>query len=820
MLSMDDALLTTLLERLDAQPLADGAIRLLLAACEGEAALDAELGSPSPSAPPQLSDVSPGGTGEPAGAYLRQVTVTGFRGIGPSATLPVTPGPGLTVIHGRNGSGKSSFAEALEVLLTGDLKRWEKLSAIWHEGWRNLRTAEPAEISAEFLIEGSGPADVKRTWTAEAGFDGSRIAVQAHGEREAGMERLGWQDALRTYRPFLSHAELEAFFREPSHVYDLLSEVLGLEPLTTSVACLAAARKQREMAVTETSRALPALLDQVRAVEDERAAACAQALSTRRPDLQQVRLAAAGAATGTSSGEIDRLRRLSQLILPPEDQVHGVLKALREAAYTLDEQTGSRAGRASTLAALLRSTLDHYQAHGTGDCPVCGQSAALNETWRASTEQAVASLTAEAAAADAAQVQAQAVRSRARALLSPPPGALDGPPVAGVAIHQAASAWTAWARWPDDDLRKIASHIEQTWPRLQAAVTALTGQAQAALRSREDRWAPVAARVTAWCQQALDAHAAAQPVPALKAAESWLKKGADDIRNARLEPLAEHSRAVWANLRQESDIDLGSIRLSGSNTRRQADVSVIVDGAPGAALGVMSQGEINALALSIFLPRATLPASPFRFLVIDDPVQAMDPAKVDGLARVLEEVSRTRQVLVFTHDDRLSDAIRRMQIDAHILEVTRRPGSVVTVRPALTPVRRQLEDAWALSMDAQVPENVARQVVPGLCRTAAEAAFTEAILRRQLRAGRRHAEVDQDIIAASRGMRQLAALALYGDASKTSLDVIRRISTWHSDAGETYRALNRAAHEGYDGDLRDLVSQTRRLADLIQRQLP
>src|SRR5580692_4483909 len=147
MLSMDDALLTTLLERLDAQPLADGAIRLLLAACEGEAALDAELGSPSPSAPPQLSDVSPGGTGEPAGAYLRQVTVTGFRGIGPSATLPVTPGPGLTVIHGRNGSGKSSFAEALEVLLTGDLKRWEKLSAIWHEGWRNLRTAEPAEIS-------------------------------------------------------------------------------------------------------------------------------------------------------------------------------------------------------------------------------------------------------------------------------------------------------------------------------------------------------------------------------------------------------------------------------------------------------------------------------------------------------------------------------------------------------------------------------------------------------------------------------------------------------------------------------------------------
>lgn len=96
-------------------------------------------------------------------------------------------------------------------------------------------------------------------------------------------------------------------------------------------------------------------------------------------------------------------------------------------------------------------------------------------------------------------------------------------------------------------------------------------------------------------------------------------------------------------LRQESNVDLGAIRLAGSSTSRHVELDVSVDGAPGSALGVMSQGEVNALALSVFLPRARLPASPFRFVVIDDPVQAMDPAKVGGLARVLEKGAADRQ---------------------------------------------------------------------------------------------------------------------------------------------------------------------------------
>ena len=141
------------------------------------------------------------------------------------------------------------------------------------------------------------------------------------------------------------------------------------------------------------------------------------------------------------------------------------------------------------------------------------------------------------------------------------------------------------------------------------------------------------------------------------------------------------------------NVDLGPIKLEGSATRRRVTLDVTVDGVEGAALGVMSQGVFHALALSLFLPRAMLPDSPFRFLVIDDPVQAMDPSKVDGLVLVLQDVASTHQVVVFTHDDPLPEAVRRSGFPATIWQTVRREGSVVELQKAADPVTRYLDDA-------------------------------------------------------------------------------------------------------------------------------
>ncbi len=232
----------------------------------------------------------------------------------------------------------------------------------------------------------------------------------------------------------------------------------------------------------------------------------------------------------------------------------------------------------------------------------------------------------------------------------------------------------------------------------------------------------------------------------------------------------------------------------------------------------LSQGEVNALALSVFLPRARLPASPFRFLVLDDPVQAMDPAKVDGLARVLEKAAGDRQVIVFTHDNRLAQAVRQLRLPAAILEVTRRPASAVEVRACLDPVQQALRDAGALAADRSVPIEVAARVVPGLCRTAVEAAFTGTIWSKQLRAGRGHAEIEVALEAAT-SLNLLASLALTGDAANGG-QVLPRLNAWDRRFAGTFQALNKGAHAAYAGTLGQLVGDASKLAEKIHGSLP
>ena len=217
------------------------------------------------------------------------------------------------------------------------------------------------------------------------------------------------------------------------------------------------------------------------------------------------------------------------------------------------------------------------------------------------------------------------------------------------------------------------------------------------------------------------------------------------------------------------------------------------DGEGANALGVMSQGELLALSVSVFLPRAALDESPFRFAVIDDPVQAMDPAKVDGLARVLHRAARTRQIVVFTHDDRLPEAIRRLRLDATMLHVDRRALSTVDVQVSRTPVQRYLDGARGYAKPDRLPAEVQARVVPMFCRSAVEAAAATIVRRRAVEHGTSLDAADEQIEEA-RTLRETLALVLFGEPGRqgeVATEVRKRYGT---ASAALVSELNRGSH--------------------------
>jgi hypothetical protein len=288
------------------------------------------------------------------------------------------------------------------------------------------------------------------------------------------------------------------------------------------------------------------------------------------------------------------------------------------------------------------------------------------------------------------------------------------------------------------------------------------------------------------------------------------------VRNARLAPFAQKSAEVWETLRQESNVELGPITLAGTGTWRRVALDVTVDGAPGAALSVMSQGELHALGLALFLPRATAAGSPLGFVVIDDPVQSMDPAKVDGLARVLSSVAAARQVVVFTHDDRLPAALRQLQLPATVWAVTRRERSAVSLKKVDDPVSRYLDDARALARTDQLSPTVRAVAVAGMCRGALEAACMEVVRSRELDAGVPHESVERHLESAH-SLQEMVSLALFGSASRAG-EVVARVRVLGGQACvQAFWDAKRGVHDPVQGDLRRFVEDTERLTRALRR---
>ena len=353
-----------------------------------------------------------------APTFLTTISVAGFRGIGRQARLDLYPAPGLMVVSGRNGSGKSSFAEALELALTGTSYRWHKKEVLWTESWRNLHHPDPCAIRVGFTAEGTGPFTVGVDWAPGAALTERTSWTQGGSEKRVeGTDDLGWARPLELWRPVLSYDELGRLFDGgPSALYDALAKLLGLEVLADAEKWLAAQLKStksaRERADDERKRLLTVLADSA----DERAQRATALLRKKGAALDDV-LALATGSDDPGLQVAPALRALTQLDTPTLDEIEAAATRLRAAGQAVAATTGNLADSTRHRVELLQAALRFHDHAGDTDCPVCGQGS-LDSEWAARTRDAVASTEEALGEYRAATTELTQARSAAAGLIT------------------------------------------------------------------------------------------------------------------------------------------------------------------------------------------------------------------------------------------------------------------------------------------------------------------------------------------------------------------------------------------------------------------
>jgi energy-coupling factor transporter ATP-binding protein EcfA2 len=185
-------------------------------------------------------------------------------------------------------------------------------------------------------------------------------------------------------------------------------------------------------------------------------------------------------------------------------------------------------------------------------------------------------------------------------------------------------------------------------------------------------------------------------------AEEELARGYQDRFRAEISALGGKKLPVFPEARQEGKGRI-SFALTLRNTKQNAEVHA-----------VLSEGESRIVALAAFLADITGSGQPTPF-IFDDPISSLDQEFEERVADRLVELSRTRQVVVFTHrlsllallDDALDKASKNVTANdvppSRAFVSLRRLGSLVGVVDSLDVRRERPDKGFAKLRDHRVP---------------------------------------------------------------------------------------------------------------------
>ena len=618
-----------------------------------------------------------------------------FRGA--AETLRVDLDADVVLIRGDNGFGKTTVVEGLLWLFCGELRHLaertkgmrrteDPIANRYSTGPARARLSIDVDGEAwEFERKGRAAGGALTAWTGGIALPESDSSDQlARLFGEFNPESLS--NAVSTWGVLRQDA-IRAALEGGAAMHDRLAAVVGLERV--SLFAESAARVAKELAqelkrlevmcsearsksdtATEALSEARALADTAPAVRDvlqaqfvRASASLPEGLSLRSTEVltldalaQLIRhlstLISAASLTSDADREVGLLDQASGHSLA---DLEGSLAIAQQRAQELTARSPVRAQMATSALQLLGPT-----------CPVCGQPIDeesirrhLEELLLAATEDTQAANAAQRAVADAQATvaDARALEARRRTALQRLDSATSslvdvvtvGEPLLSVAQEWVRADHASSLLGPLNDLleelRRTHLALQQTAGDRLAEAEAIAESASAYLRQVTSEFEELRARSSR--AQSLDAaaHAAAQRI--VERALDRISPSFSEV----FDRLAPHPR--FTQLRTRQDVFYG----------RNQVVPEVYDPERNIAanpLLVYSEGQLNVVALSYFLGLAlnsregSLP-----FMVLDDPLQAMDVLSVLGFADLCRRIREQRQLIVTTHDRRFAEVLLR-----------------------------------------------------------------------------------------------------------------------------------------------------------------
>ncbi|WP_437981390.1 AAA family ATPase [Sorangium sp. So ce117] len=148
--------------------------------------------------------------------YLDRIEISNFRTFSPGFAIPLVA-PGVTILVGQNGLGKSSIFEAIEWLLTGKVARLEDLRSeverqsatrTYYVRRTGRRIESNISVVGRFVAPGGEAQEVCREWVRRTGDKFDEVRASPTGEIIELLRDPGWNLPITD----LSHYLMETHF--------------------------------------------------------------------------------------------------------------------------------------------------------------------------------------------------------------------------------------------------------------------------------------------------------------------------------------------------------------------------------------------------------------------------------------------------------------------------------------------------------------------------------------------------------------------------------------------------------------------------------